>query len=522
MGKIIWGWTGMSHDASLAVFTDDGLEFASHSERYSRIKNDKNIHPHLLRDALEFGKPDEIYFYENPWLKKTRQLYAKQYNLLTKESPWTHLMDQTSRATSPFVLPSVRYTNHHLSHAAYAYYTGPWEERTAILIVDSIGEWETASIWTGVNGKLKKLWSQRYPHSIGIWYSAMTQRIGLKPQEHEYILMGMAAVGDPDRLYDSIRNDFFESYPSHRSPNFKFKRNCHRGCMDWRPALNTPQDYADIAAAVQKIYEEIFVELVRSAYFLTDGKYDSIIIAGGCALNCVANPLAELFFPNVHVPANPGDAGSAIGCVLAHKKQFMYMEHAFTGHDIKGEYPVEKLLEQLHTKGIAAVAAGRAEFGPRALGNRSILADPRGDDVKDTVNKIKRREAFRPFAPVILEEHANNYFDGKMGDFMQYVARCRNPKKFPAIVHYDDTSRVQTVPAGSEHGIRKLLERWYAETGCPMLLNTSLNVRGEPMVNTREDALRWKDHYEMSVCLPALSVDDKLEELRKRDPFIYE
>lgn len=486
----------MSHDASLAVFSEDGLEFAAHSERYSRIKNDKNLDSLLIEEAVDlYGKPEQVYFYERPWLKKTRQLYAKQYNLLGKQSPTAYLRKWINN------VPRCRTTSHHLSHAAYGYYTGPWE-RTVVLVIDSIGEWETISAWTGEEGKLKRIWHQNYPHSLGIWYSAMTQRIGLKPQEHEYILMGMAAVGNPDRLYADIKRDFFESTPVSYHPYTTFKRDCHRGCRDWRPDLNTPQDYADIAAAVQKIYEEVFVELVRSVYYMTDGKYNSIILVGGCALNCVANPLAELFFPNVHVPANPGDAGSAIGCVLAHKKQFMYMDHAFLGHNIQGEYPTDELLEQLHTNKITAVAAGRAEFGPRALGNRSILADPRGDDVKGLVNSIKQRESFRPFAPAILEEHAEEYFDGKTGSFMQYVSTCKRPDAFPAIVHYDDTSRVQTVPAGDTHGLRGLLEQWYEQTGCPMLLNTSLNVKGEPLVNTREDALRWSTKYGVKVCLP--------------------
>ena len=496
--KITWGWTGMSHDASLAVFSEAGLEFAAHSERYSRIKNDKNLDPLLIEEAVDlYGKPEKIYFYEKPLLKKTRQFSAGQYTLLRKESPTTYIRKFINDA------PKCTTTSHHLSHAAYGYYTGPWHD-ALILVIDSIGEWETVSIWEGSDGKLRKLLSQRYPESIGIWYSAMTQRIGLKPQEHEYILMGMAAIGDPDRLYKDIKNDFIDGLPTSLFPYTTFKQNCHRGCLDWRPDLNTPQDYADIAAAVQRIYEEIFVELCRSVYQMTQGKYNNIILVGGCALNCVANPLAGEFFTNVHVPANPGDAGSAIGCVLAHKKEFMYMDHAFLGHNIEGEYPVEKVLEQLHTRKITAVASGRAEFGPRALGNRSILADPRGSDVKDLVNTIKHREAFRPFAPVILEEHAQDYFEGRVGDFMQYVAKCKKPEQFPAIIHYDNTSRVQTVPAGSEHGIRKLLERWYAETGCPMLLNTSLNIKGEPLVNTRQDAERWTEKYGVEVCLPNL------------------
>jgi len=495
---ITWGWTGMSHDASLAVFSETGLEFAAHSERYSRIKNDKHLDPLLIEEAVNlYGKPDKIYFYERPLLKKTRQFSAGQYTLLRKESPTTYIRKFINNA------PKCTTTSHHSSHAAYGYYTGPWHD-ALILVIDSIGEWETVSIWEGSDGKLRKLLSQRYPESIGIWYSAMTQRIGLKPQEHEYILMGMAAIGDPDRLYEDIKNDFIDGLPTSLFPYTTFKQNCHRGCLDWRPDLNTPQDYADIAAAVQRIYEEIFVELCRSAYHMTNGKYENIILVGGCALNCVANPLAGLFFKNVHVPANPGDAGSAIGCVLAHRKEFMYMDHAFLGHNIEGEYPVEKVLEQLHTRKITAVASGRAEFGPRALGNRSILADPRGADVKDLVNTIKHREAFRPFAPVILAEHAEEYFEGRVGDFMQYVAKCKHPEQFPAIIHYDNSSRVQTVPAGSEHGIRRLLERWYEDTGCPMLLNTSLNIKGEPLVNTREDAIRWTKKYGVDVCVPSV------------------
>ena len=279
-------------------------------------------------------------------------------------------------------------------------------------------------------------------------------------------------------------------------------RNCHRGCLDWLPGLHKPKDYADIAASTQQIYEEIFVEFCHKAKKLTQGKIDNLIIVGGCALNCVANPLALKHFNNIHVPANPGDAGSAIGCVLAHTKEFLEMPHAFLGHEIKGEYPVEKILQKLQNEKITAVASGRAEFGPRALGNRSILADPRGDGVKDRVNKIKHRESFRPFAPAILAEHADEYFEGMTGDFMQYVSLCKYPEKFPAIVHYDNTSRVQTVTKKSAPGLRTLLERWYADTGCPMLLNTSLNIKGEPLVNTREDAQRWTKQYGVEVCLP--------------------
>jgi carbamoyltransferase len=173
------------------------------------------------------------------------------------------------------------------------------------------------------------------------------------------------------------------------------------------------------------------------------------------------------------------------------------------GYDIKGDYPVKQLLDELQTNKIVGVANGRAEFGPRALGNRSLLADPRGDDIKDKVNDIKRRQHFRPFAPVILEEFAEDYFDMPKGfeksPYMQAVAYCKYPAKFPAIIHKDGTSRVQTVPKGNS-GIRRLLEAWMTLTHCPMLLNTSLNVRGEPMVNDTNDAVRFENEYGVKVC----------------------
>tara|TARA_B100000902_G_scaffold323225_1_gene316921 strand:- start:846 stop:2327 length:1482 start_codon:yes stop_codon:yes gene_type:complete len=490
---ITWGWTGMAHDASLAVFGDKKLVFAAHAERYSRVKNDKNLNQDLIDEALEYGDPYKIYFYEHPLLKKTRQLYSKQYALLGKESPTTYIRKFLKDA------PKCTTTSHHHAHAGAGYYTSPYSN-AAILNIDSIGEWDTVSIWTGFGKTLKKVWSQRYPNSIGIWYSAMTQRIGLKPQEHEYILMGMAAVGDPNKYYEDIKRDFIKMIPTRWNPYTLFKRNCHRGCLDWRPDLNTPQDYADIASAVQRIYEEIFDGLVLYTKYAT--QKDNLVLMGGCALNCSANSIAYKYFKDVWIMPNPGDSGSAVGCVLAHWGHHIEWPGPYLGHEIKGEYPVEKILKQLHEKKITAVASGRAEFGPRALGNRSILADPRGDDVKDLVNTIKHRESFRPFAPAILAEYASDYFTGYTGPYMQYTATCKRPDKFPAIVHYDDTSRVQTVSATDNSGFRKLLERWYADTGCPMLLNTSLNIKGEPLVNTREDADRWTKQYGVEVCVP--------------------
>jgi carbamoyltransferase len=225
---------------------------------------------------------------------------------------------------------------------------------------------------------------------------------------------------------------------------------------------------------------------------------------GGVALNCLANRNLGNYFDNIWIMPNPGDAGSSLGsAALAYGKQ-IHWKNAFLGHDIPGAYPIDSIIHELVVNKIVGVASGRAEFGPRALGNRSLLADPRGPEIKDRVNEIKRRQQFRPFAPVILEECVNDYFEMPQNyttsSYMQVVARCRHPDQFPAIIHVDGTSRVQTVSKDCGSGIRQLLERWYVETGCPMLLNTSLNIRGEPMVNDRADADRFEQLYGVKVC----------------------
>jgi carbamoyltransferase len=486
---ITWGISANSHDAALAVFTDNGLEFASHSERFSGVKNDAHLNDKLIEYAKQWGEPDEVIWYERPFVKTLRQLRAGQGWNYNENNIRKYLRSYGIRAP-------IRYTDHHLSHAAAGYYTGPFTEACCVCI-DSIGEFDTLTIWKADKEKgLRRVYSQQYPHSIGLWYSAITQRIGLKPQEDEYILMGMAAYGNPRRLYTEMYWDFFD--PKGDPP--RFSQNLHRGCMNWRPDLNSEQDHFDIAAATQNLYENTFQGILNMARELVPSK--NLVLMGGCALNCSANSLAYKFFDNVWIMPNPGDAGSAIGCVLAHKKEFMPMSHMYTGYNIEGDYPVEEVLDELLTTGICGVANGRAEFGPRAFGHRSLLADPRGTDIKDRVNEIKRRQKFRPFAPAVLEEHASTYFDGPTGPFMQYTATCKDPG-LPAIVHGDGTSRVQTVSSNQSVGFRKLLERWYEETGCPMLLNTSLNIKGKPIVNTVEDAVEFEQHYGVKVCTAA-------------------
>ena len=497
---ITWGISANSHDAALAVFTDDGLEFASHSERFSGVKNDAHLNDKLIEYAKQWGDPDEIIWYERPFRKTLRQIRAGQGFRLAENNVNRYLRQYGISAP-------IRYTDHHLAHAAAGFYTSPFTEATVVCI-DSIGEFDTLTIWNAdQHNGLKKIYKQTYPHSIGLWYSAFTQRLGLKPQEDEYILMGMAAYGDPLRFFNEILHDFFHPLDDDtfkqiffNKPTVKLKHNLHRGCMWWRPDLTTEQDMFDIAASVQAVYQYLLKYVSNWARW--QGTSSNLVFMGGCALNCSANGLLTSDWDNVYVMPNPGDAGSSIGAVLAHKKEFMPMPHMYTGYEIEGEYPVEEALQELLTTGIVGVANGRAEFGPRAFGNRSLLADPRGADIKDRVNAIKRRQKFRPFAPAVLEEHAATYFDGYVNPFMQYTSTCTDPG-LPAIIHGDGTSRVQTVSATQSVGFRKLLERWYEETGCPILLNTSLNIKGKPIVNTIEQAQEFEAHYGVKVCTAA-------------------
>ena len=388
-------------------------------------------------------------------------------------------------------MPRIAYYGHHLSHAATGFQTSPYDDAT-VVVIDAIGEWDTISIWDAIykdgKAKYKKLWSQKYPHSIGLFYSAMTKRAGLKPLDEEYILMGMAAYA----MYDaSMYGDFVRD-----AHNLNFRQNLHLGCEEYRPEL----DEFKIAASAQYTLEQCLHNVMLRAEEI--GRSPNLVYMGGVALNCKANDLLGAYFRNIWIMPNPGDCGSSLGAAALSYGKKLNWQNAYLGTDKAGPYPVKELLSEQVTNKIVGGASGRAEFGPRALGNRSLLADPRGLDIKDRVNEIKRRQQFRPFAPVILEELANEYFDMPVGwqksRYMQTVAYCRHPEEFPAIIHADKTSRVQTVPADGS-GIRQLLEAWFEWTGCPMLLNTSLNIRGEPMVNDRSDADRFEKLYGVRV-----------------------
>ena len=482
----ILGINALNHDASISLIDNGEVVFAAHSERYSGIKNDSELHAAIFADMYRYGKPDKVAYFERPWLKKYRQLNAGQYKEVFQldNTPKKYLKRYIGE------LP-INYVQHHQSHAAAGYYTSPYDE-ACIVNIDAIGEFETATIWYAWGSHFEKRWSMTYPQSLGLFYSAITQRLGLKPQEDEYILMGMAAYG---QVNEKIKSELREL----------LHHNLHRGCLGWDskyyPDDGSEQWKFHIAANTQSVIEEEIQKIFLKAKELVP-ETDNCVYMGGVALNCVANSIiARDHYPKLWILPNPGDAGSSLGCAA-----YLFGEHVnwktpFTGYDIKGRYPWRKVLNELLDGNIVGVASGRAEFGPRALGNRSLLADPRGDEIKDKVNEIKRRQKFRPFAPSVLEEHAHEIFDMpvRKSQFMQFVAPCKYPDKYPAICHVDNTSRVQTVSKDDNPGYYKLIKEFYKKTGCPMVLNTSLNIKGQPIVNSYQDGVAFTKRYGVKV-----------------------
>ena len=314
---------------------------------------------------------------------------------------------------------------------------------------------------------MKKILTWKYPHSLGLLYSAITKRIGLKPNEDEYITMGMAAFGEPKY---NLENLLWE--------------NNHRGVGNIYPEARSE----DLAASIQDLYERELLKLVGLC------PHKNLVIMGGCALNCVAN--SKIKNKNIWIMPSPGDAGSALGAAALVLKKKLKWNHPYLGTFIGRGVNSQEVVRELLKNKVCGVANGRAEFGPRALGNRSLLGDPRYD-IKDTVNGIKRRQKFRPFAPAILEEYADEYFEGPMNEYMQFVAKAKHD--YTSVTHVDGTARVQVVKKDCGSIIRSILEEWYGETGCPMLLNTSLNIKGMPIVDTWDDAMEFSKLYNVKI-----------------------
>jgi carbamoyltransferase len=473
----ILGINETTHDAAAALIDDDKILFAGHAERYSKVKNDWFTNSGLLRNLYSYGSPDKIAYYEKRWLKKLRLAVHGGFGGRRPEYKDMWVSE----------LPEKSFT-HHYSHAAAGYYTSHFND-AVIVVLDAIGEFTTSSVWVGSGDKitLHKKWN--YPFSFGLFYSAFTDLIGLMANQEEYIMMGMAAYGDPDIYLDKV-SEYFPSV-------YEQKYNFHKGIYDWGQEI-TENDKFNIAASVQKVYEDRLWDFMYIARQELDSP--NLVFMGGCALNSKANTMLWDIFPDVWIMPNPGDAGSSLGAAAAMYGKHLDWQGPYLGYDLGGEYPVQAIFDEIMNNQIAAVATGRAEFGPRALGNRSILADPRDPDIKDKVNKIKKRELFRPFAPVIMEEYASEWFDmDYTSPYMQFTPKCLKPHLIPSVVHHDGTSRVQTVNRGQHPGLYALLSKFYEETGVPILLNTSLNIKGQPLLNDEADIIEWETTYKTRI-----------------------
>ena len=536
------------HDSAAALLKDGHVIAAVEEERFSRKKFDDDFPKMAIEWCLKEAKItpseiDSIAFYDKPVLKFERLLdnyiaVAPRglYSFIDTIPKWIHkrlwIKDEIKKSLKGFK-GEIIFPEHHLSHAAHTFYTSPFEE-SAILTVDGVGEWSTTSLGYAKNNSITLTHDIRWPHSLGLFYSAFTYFLGFQVNEGEYKLMGLASYGTP-KYYDKIINNlidvkddgsihlnmkYFAFTYDKVMTNDKFSK-----LFEIEPRKKdekAQQIHYDIGASAQKVLEEILLKMANHIY--EKFKIKNLCLGGGVALNGVANYriLKETQFDNVHIPPSPGDAGSAVGCAqylyyIYHKNPRIIeknpakviLESVYVGTI----YSDEEIREFLNSKNIqyqqlqhdellqttAKLIAdgnivgwyqGKMEWGPRALGSRSILADPRKAEMKDILNeKIKHRESFRPFAPSILEEYVSEYFDiDRPSPYMLFVAPVKKPEIIPAVTHVDGTGRLQTVNRDANPRYYDLINEFYKITGVPVIINTSMNVMGEPIVNTPEQA----------------------------------
>ena len=544
------------HDSAAALLKNGHVIAAVEEERFSRKKFDDDFPKMAIEWCLKEAnitpeQIDSVAFYDKPVLKFERLLdnyiaVAPRglYSFLNTIPKWLHkrlwIKNEIHKSLKGFN-GDIIFPEHHLSHAAHSFFTSPFEE-SAILTTDGVGEWSTTSIGAGTNNSVKLLQDIRWPHSLGLFYSAFTYFLGFQVNEGEYKLMGLASFGKPkyyDLIWDNLI-DVKEDGSIHLNMEY-FAFTYDKVMTTSRFAElfgikrrneneETKQIHFDIGASAQKVLEDILLKMVEHVYKKTKSK--NLCLGGGVALNGVANYriLKESSFENVHIPPSPGDAGSAVGCAqylhFVHKEQKriiqdntnsiienIYVGPSYSRDEIKefldtknikydeldDALAIERCAKLISEGNVVGWYQGKMEWGPRALGNRSILADPRRKEMKDILNeKIKHRESFRPFAPSILEEHYSEYFDIDIpSPYMLMVAPVKKPDKIPAVTHVDGTGRVQTVSKNSNPFYHKLISKFHELTGVPVIINTSMNVRGEPIVNTPEQAYKMLTKTDM-------------------------
>jgi len=569
---IILGISAFYHDSAACIVRDGEIVAAAQEERFTRKKQDFSFPANAIAYCLKeagVNKEDISYvsFYEKPFVKFERILdtylafapfgirsYVKALPLWVKERLWMKNLIQDQLYTDAKVL----FSEHHISHAASAFYPSPFEE-AAILTVDGVGEWATATCGIG-KGNSVEIWKEmRFPHSLGLLYSAFTYYTGFKVNSGEYKLMGLAPYGEPkyadiitDKLLDlkedgSFRLDmrYFSYCTGLRMIN---KRFCDLfGAPPRKPESKMKKLYMDVARSIQQVTEEVMLRMARHLYRLT-GR-ENLCLAGGVALNCVANGriLREAPFKKIWVQPGSGDAGGAIGAALYAWHHYLgnarkaapgdsqkgsFLGPAFSNDAIKGfldkngvpytaldhaKIP-EKVAELLDQGNVVGWFQGRMEFGPRALGSRSILGDARVKEMQTTMNlKIKFRESFRPFAPSVCRENSPEYFE--LEDESPYMLLVAPVKRgaIPAVTHVDNSARVQTISPETNPLYYDTISAFGKRTGCPVIINTSFNIRGEPIVCTPEDALNCFVHTGMDYLVMGDFLLDKKKQKQQVD-----
>ena len=543
------------HDSAASLIKDGKVLGACEEERFTGIKHDSSFPINTINWLVgEFKiKPNDlkaVCFYENPELKLDR------IETSTKKGGWKNFFNRLkiiSRNKKVYKdtisqLETLRgsetqliYCDHHLSHLAYSYYTSPFNE-SALLSVDGVGEWETTSL-AKASDDIKKIGSVKFPHSLGMLYSTFTAFLGFKPNEGEYKVMGLAPYGDASKyinkfkeLYTTTKDGGFElnmdyfTYEWSTNSMFNQKLSELFELPNRLPEETLEQVHKDIAASLQQIYEFLFFRLLDTLYKQT--KSENLCLSGGCAYNGTANGkiLKRTKFTNLYIPPAPSDAGSAIGCALHYAystpgnrvdNSNPYLGPTFNTDDVvtalkvyeKDVWGERKLYEQITNivaneivdGNVIGWVEGRMEFGARALGNRSILANPRDPQMKSRLNRvIKKREGFRPFAPMVLEESSSIYFDYEdTVPFMNQVVKVRDEHKhhLPAITHVDDSARIQTVNKRQHRRMYNLLERLQVINEYPLVINTSFNLKDQTMVLTPLDAIKTFLNCEMDTLI---------------------
>lgn len=575
----ILGISAFYHDSAACLLRDGVIVSAAQEERFSRVKHDRRfpiqaIQFCLRQAGITVKQIDHVAYYDKPLLTFDRLLetwlaYAPAgFRAFSMALPvWLHeklfLPREIDKGLDGRCQGELWFMRHHQSHAASAFYPSPFQE-AAVLTIDGVGEWSTTTIGMGQNNRLRLLKDIRFPHSLGLLYSAFTYYTGFKVNSGEYKVMGLAPYGRPvyyDRIVKhliDIRDDGsfwmdmdYFNYAQGLTMTSSAFHELFEGPPRQPESALTQRDM-DLAASVQKVCEEVMLKLARHAREVTGAEY--LAMAGGCALNCVANGLIarERLFKKIFVQPAAGDAGGSIGAALLTWHELLEQPRQAAPQDtLQGAYlgpltptdeveaylrsiaaPYEGLPDAELAERVARHIAdgrvvgffyGRMEFGPRALGARSILGDARDPAMQATMNlKIKFRESFRPFAPIVLEEHAAEYFDiNQESPYMLLVAPVKEAHRrappsgtkesfgiqrlnevrsdIPAVTHVDYSARLQTLTRERNGMIYDVVSAFHRQTGCPVMINTSFNIRGEPIVNTIQEAYRCFMFTDMDV-----------------------